>query len=170
MISEILRLKSAIKSKRPKSICDVKLVTPPGASHGGGNEIYEKNGILCGILAEDLGNRQRIFHQMTWGSHGEKKVSYHAFGAEIRAASDQDDLSYDQNLPYDEIFLSKMRHETFVDSRGLFVTITTVNEPREYRLKITVAKMRDALEDGELNRVNCMKLRYNLADSLRKWK
>lgn len=136
MTLEILRLKPIIRFPNPRSVCDVKLISLSDASHGGGNEIYGRTGIICGMLAEDMGGEEHVFHVLTWSSHKQRRVSYSSFGSEILAAADADDRGYDLKLSYDAIFTrNKMRHEIFVDSRGLLDTITTVHEPREYRLK-----------------------------------
>lgn len=170
MTNEILRLTPTIRYAKPNSVCEVKLISLSDASHGANHEIYGQTGFLCGMMAEDFGNNEHVFHPLIWGSHKQRRVSYSSFGSEIIAAADADDHGYDLKLSYDSIFSrSKMRHEILVDSRGLFDTITTVHEPREYRLKKTVAKMRDAFEAGELDGVSWIDGKNNLADCLTKW-
>lgn len=61
-----------------------------------------------------------------------------------------------------------IQHELFVDARALFDTITTLHEPREYRLRKTVSRMRDAFEGGELDCVTWIDGKWNLSDSLTK--
>lgn len=62
-----------------------------------------------------------------------------------------------------------MRHEFFVDFRELFETITTVHDLREYRLKSTVAKIRDSFYSWELNDVNWIGGKNNFSDFRTKW-
>lgn len=86
------------------------------------------------------------------------------------AAADADDRGYVLNMSYYSVFVKgKMKHELFVDSCSLFDTITTVHEPREYRLKKTVAKMRYSFESGELNGGNWSNGKDNLANCLTEW-
>lgn len=81
------------------------------------------------------------------------------------AAADADDRGYDLKMSYVSIFVkSKMRHETFVDPRGLFGTITMVHEPREYPLKKIVKNMPDSFEGGGLNGVNWIDGHRNLSN------
>lgn len=62
-------------------------------------------------------------------------------------ASDSDDRGYDLKLSYDAALTkSRIRHEIYVDSRGIFDTITTVQVPREYILTKTVSNMRDSFQ------------------------
>lgn len=56
----------------------------------------------------------------------------------------------------------------FVDAREVFDTITTLHEPKEYRLRKTVALMRDAFEAGGLDYVTWVYGNHNLADALTK--
>lgn len=46
--------------------------------------------------------------------------------------------------------------------------MTTLHEPREYRLRKTVARMRDSFESGELDEVKWIDGKSNLADALTK--
>lgn len=97
-------------------------------------------------------------------------MSFSSFRADILTVADANDWEYYLKLSYDSIFIkSKMRHHRFVDSRGFFDTIITVNDPWEYRLKITVAKIRESFESGESKGVNWIHGRRNLADALTKW-
>lgn len=96
------------------------------------------------MFAQDLDRYQKLFHPLILSSHKEHLVPYSPIGANILAAADSYGLAYDLDIPYDYIFVKKMiRHEILFDSLDLFYTITTVHEPREYRLKNTVAKIRD---------------------------
>lgn len=59
-------------------------------------------------------------------------------------------------------------YEILVDSFALYDTITTLLEPREYRLRKVVARMRDAFESGDLNGVKWIQRLHGLADALTK--
>lgn len=58
-----------------------------------------------------------------------------------------------------------------VDSKGLHNTITTLHEPSEYRLRSTVARLRDSFEShekGELTGLGWIPGTLNHADCLTK--
>lgn len=76
------------------------------------------------------------------------------FGSKILALADKDDRGYDTNLSYESIFpTSKISHAILTDSKGLFDTITTMHEPKKYRLHKTVARVLYSFESGELDGV-----------------
>lgn len=92
------------------------------------------------------------------------------FGSEILAVVDADDRGYDLKRSCDSIFTkNRMRHKIFVDSRGVFDTITTFHEPRKNRLKRTMENIRDAFEAGYLTGVNWIDGKNNLVDCMAKW-
>lgn len=55
-----------------------------------------------------------------------------------------------------------------MDSRGLFDTITTLHEGRDYRLRQTVQRIRDSFESRELDTLRWIKGSANIADALTK--
>lgn len=61
-----------------------------------------------------------------------------------------------------------MRHNISVALHGLFYK-TTIHEPRKYRLKKMIERMRDSFEAGELNGVDWIYGKSDLADCLTKW-
>lgn len=61
-----------------------------------------------------------------------------------------------------------MKHEIFVDARSLFDTITTLHEPRKCLLLKTAERMRDLVENGELDCVKWIDGRRNMTDDLTK--
>lgn len=55
-----------------------------------------------------------------------------------------------------------------VDSHGLYSTITTLHEGTDYRLRPTVARMRDSFETGEIYTMQCIPGPENISDALTK--
>lgn len=166
---EMLRLRPYIRYIRPVNVTNMRLISISDASHGGADCVYGQTGGLCGLVIESEGSSEVIYHPIGWTSHKQKRVSYSAFGAEILAAADADDRGFDLKLSLRSILPnSDIRHELFVDARALFDTITTLHEPREYRLRKTVARMRDAYESGDLDCVKWIDGKVNLADALTK--
>lgn len=166
---EILTLRPYIRYKRVTERTDIRIISLSDAAHGGGDSIYGQTGGICGLTFKETGNDKAIYHPIAWTSHKQKRVTYSAFGAEILAAADADDRGYDLKLSLASILPDrKITHELFVDARALFDTITTLHEPREYRLRKTVARMRDSFENGELDSVKWIDGKVNLADALTK--
>lgn len=169
LMKEVMTLRPYIKYRRPPGLSNIKVVSLSDAAHGGGESVYGQSGSICGILIDNAGSSERVYHAISWTSHKQKRVSYSAFGAEILAAADADDRGFDLKLSLRSILSgNEIRHELFVDARALFDTITTLHEPREYRLRKTVARMRDAFESGELDCVTWIDGKSNLSDALTK--
>ncbi len=55
-----------------------------------------------------------------------------------------------------------------VDSLGLHATITTVNEGKDYRLRPTVARLRESFETGEISVLQWIAGPTNIADAITK--
>lgn len=97
-------------------------------------------------------------------------MSYSAFASEILAAADADDRSYYLKMSLKSMFSGTgLHHELFLDARALFNKITTLHEPREYRLRKTVFRMRDALDSGGLDYLTWMDGKSNISDAITKY-
>lgn len=152
-----------------KGASDKRIISRSDAAHDGAESVYGQTGGLCVIFIDEAGSRRRIYHPISWTSHKQKRVSYSAFGAEILAAAETDDRGFDLKLSMASILPDDaLRHDLYVEARALFDTITNLHEPREYRLRKTVSRMRDAFESGELVCVAWIDGKYNLADALTK--
>ena len=55
-----------------------------------------------------------------------------------------------------------------IDSHGLYSTITTLHKGRDYRLRPTVSRLRDAFESKEINVIQWIPGRKNISDALTK--
>lgn len=85
------------------------------------------------------------------------------------AATDVHDHGYDLKLSFNYILGNgRMKHEIYVESRALFDTVSTLHEPREFRLRNTVARMCDSFEFGELDALKWIVWLNKLADALKK--
>ena len=58
--------------------------------------------------------------------------------------------------------------ELCVDSRGLFDTISTLHEGKDYRIRGTVARLRDSFAIKEITGIRWVKGSQNIADALTK--
>ena len=173
-ISEANQMRFALKKLKPtltykspryteETLKNSSILTFSDASQG--STTYGQTGYVSGILFP--GN---IYHIVDWHSSKQNRVSFSSMGAEIIAAADSADrsilLSYalrrildlDEPLP---LILT-------IDSHGLYSTITTLHEGKDYRLRPTVCRVRDSFESGELSVVQWIAGTNNIADALTK--
>ena len=61
------------------------------------------------------------------------------------------------------------RHMLLVDSKGLYDTISTLHEGREYRLRQTVQSIRDSFESQDIDLLRWVQGHANVADALTKF-
>ena len=64
--------------------------------------------------------------------------------------------------------LDSFKHTLNVDSKGLYDTITTLHEGRDYRLRQTVQRIRDSFEAGQVNVIRWIQGKAVFADVLTK--
>lgn len=62
----------------------------------------------------------------------------------------------------------KIRYILTVDSKGLYDTIFTSHESRDYRFKQTVRRIRDSFETGDVDNLRWVQGCANMADGLTK--
>ncbi len=55
-----------------------------------------------------------------------------------------------------------------VDSRGLYLTVTTLHEGRDYRPRPTVCRLLDSFETGEISVIQWVSGSLNISDALTK--
>lgn len=71
---------------------------------------------------------------------------------DILAYTEADDRGYNLKMGMASIFAGKQfTPELNVDPKGLFDTVKTVHEGRDYRLLQTVQRIRDSFESQEIN-------------------
>lgn len=166
MLSELKSLEPSIVYRVPEDPINVTLASFSDASHGGVDYIYGQSGFVS-VLRIRQENGEVLFHCLTWSSSKQKCTSYSSYGAEIHAAANADDRGFDLKASLLALFPNRpVKHELLVDSKSLFETITTLHDSREYRLRKTVARMRDSFESSELNVVRWIPGSKNIADAL----
>lgn len=169
MLRELSALRAQVTFRRPGDIDSITVCTISDASHGGNDSVYGQTGIICGLRIVSRAPKEELFHPLVWSSHKQRRVSYSSFGAEILAAAAADDRGYEVKRSIFSIFPeSPLRHEIMVDSKALFETITTLHQGDDYRLRGTVARMRDLFESQELNSLRWIPGIMNVADALTK--
>lgn len=169
MLRELIQLPPIIKFVAPRNIQYATLVSLSDASNGGSEFDYGQSGIVCGLRIHSSAHLYPIFHPLSWTSQKQKRVTYSSFGAEILACADAEDRGHDLKESLKSIFPNTtIQHEILVDSRALFDTITTLHECKEFRLRKTVPRIRNAFESGDLDSISWVSGTKNVADALTK--
>lgn len=169
MVAELMKLGSKIIYRKVSNPTDVCLFTLSDAAHPR-NRDYGQIGILTGILAKSGHFSMDVFHLIYWTSHKQQRVSHSSYGAEIIAAATADDRGYYIKLAITTLFpKTPLKHELNVDSNGLWDTVTTLHEGREYRLRQTVQRIRNSFESGETNVIRWIPGPLNISDALTKF-
>ena len=97
-------------------------------------------------------------------------MSFSSIGAEILAAAESADRASFMTYSLNEIYTSnaKLPLVLTVDSHGLYSTVSTLHEGQDYRLRPTVARIRDSFETGEIDVLQWIPGTKNVADALTK--
>ena len=133
-----------------------------------GKSSYAQTGYISGIAFKL--ESEHIFHAIDWQSSRQSRVSFSSIGAEILAAA----LSADRSYLFAQSLSSltkpdfKLPLTIVLDSLGLHATITTLHEGKDYRLRPTVARIRDSYESKEINEIIWIPGTKNIADALTK--
>lgn len=132
-----------------------------------GKTVYGQTGYLSGIYFHD----NQDFYPIDWTSHKQSRITFSSMGAEILAGAYSADRGSLLHASIQELYLHKFKglFELVVDSFGLYGTVTTLREGKDYRLRPTVARLRDSFESGEMDRIRWIPGSKNLADSLTKY-
>lgn len=168
VLKELKRLRAVLKYRLPPSAIFPLVITFSSAafnfyrSHKCG-----QTGIVTGLNFYSDNTQDDIFHVVNWYSGKEHSVCRSSYGAEILAYTDTDDRGIYIKTSLDHLFRSKdVQHEINVDSKGLYDTITTLHEGRDYRLHQTVQQIWDSFEEEELNLLWWVQGGANVADAL----
>ena len=171
MLAELLKMTPSIKyiAAPQGQIENVIVATFSDAafnqSTGGG---YGQTGLLSGLRIV-MKDRTNYFHLFDWCSNKQRRASYSPYGAEILACADADDRWFYIKSSLRCLFPgTKIKNELFTGSKGLYETITTLHEGRDYRLRPTVQRMRNSLDSRELDYMRWIPGTINPADSLTK--
>lgn len=129
---------------------------------------YGQTGVIIG-LKMTLQDHNVIIHMLDWHSGKQRRISHSSYGAEILACSDADDRGFYMKECLQSIVpQAKIQHELVVDSKGLYDTITTLHDGKEYRLRQTVQRIRDSFENGDIDQLRWVQGSANIADVLTK--
>ena len=169
MVKELMQLNPTVTFRTPTS--NIKEVTTCSFSDAsfniGKSQSYGQSGIISGMLIKTT--TENIYHVIDWASKKQRRVSYSSYGAEILACSDADDRGYYLRNAIRILTMNQsIKHELCVDSRGLYDTITTLHDGKEYRLRQTVERLRNSFESGDLNILRWIPGTMNIADALTK--
>ncbi len=164
--NELRQVVPKLLYRSPEGIKSAKYLAFSDAAQG--KQPYGQTGYISGILLDD--GTDLIYHVLDWHSSKQSRISFSSIGSEILAAATSADRSglmvaglqvlhgADSPLP---LVLT-------VDSLGLHATITTVHEGKDYRLRPTVARLRDSFETGEITVLQWIAGQKNIADALTK--
>eukprot|EP00737_Agarophyton_chilense_P001309 gb/GEZJ01001466.1/.p1 GENE.gb/GEZJ01001466.1/~~gb/GEZJ01001466.1/.p1 ORF type:complete len:332 (+),score=43.85 gb/GEZJ01001466.1/:752-1747(+) len=145
----------APESPLSKQASDVRVLAFSDAASGSSS--YVQTGLLCGLVYRHAS--QTRYHTSTWQSSKQSHVSFSSAGAEILSAAHTADRAFyiAETLPYLLEENGKAPRPTLqmlVDSCGLYRTISTLHEQKDYRLRPTVSRLRHSFEAHEINSRN----------------
>ena len=167
MLHEIKRLNATIFYKSPtlgiEAFRNSSLLTFSDASQG--KSSYGQTGYVSGLLLPDNS------YQITdWHSSKQNHISFSSMGAEIIAAAESADRSILLSFALQRIvdFPDRLPLILTIDSHGLYSTITTLHEGKDYRLRPTVSRLRDSFESREITTIQWIAGTSNIADALTK--
>lgn len=169
MIAELKKMNAVVCFKSPpRSASSVKLLAFSDASFNiiGGNS-YGQSGYVSGLVFGS--DADKVFHVYDWYSSKQKRVVYSSFGAEILACADADNRLYGLKIGLASLTSEEIISELLVDSKSLFTCVTTLSDQREYRLRRTVARIRESFDSRELDHLRWVSGNSNLADAVTKW-
>lgn len=133
-----------------------------------GRHTYGQTGYISGISF--LESSRRLFYTIDWHSGKQSRVCFSSLGAEILAAAESADRS---SLVVQGIHSICNAEKTLslrlaTDSMGLWSTISTLHEGKDYRLRPVVSRLRDCYEGGEIHIMMWIPGTCNIADALTK--
>ena len=174
MLAEIQKLNPVVLYKHPRktvtrifipSFSDASFNVSPARSYG-------QSGFVTGIAYLQEGSNSLEYHVCDWNSNKQRRVSHSSYGAEILAAADGDDRTYNFRQSLRSLFkqtrMQPIRSALYVDSKALYDTSTTTHDATEYRLRQTVQRIRDSFESSELDALVWIPGPSNVADALTK--
>lgn len=170
-LHELRNFKSNIRYNRVRDGARLKVCTFSDASFNiSEHTSYGQTVLISGLPFDaNRGSRGTIFHAIDWTSTKQCRVSHSSYGAEIIACAEAHDRGYHLKQAIQTIFPSRrVMHELKVDSKGLYDTITTLHERKEYRLGQTVQRISDSFESEELYILKWIQGSVNIAEELTK--
>ena len=134
-------LRPKLNYAKPESIRSPTFLGFSDASQG--KTSYGQTGYVAGIHLPAKGGG--IYHLIDWLSGKQGRVSFSSIGAEILAAATSADRGSMMAESIQKLieFKDGLPFVLMVDSNGLYSTLTTLREGSDYRLRPTVARLRD---------------------------
>lgn len=170
MLKEMRDLEPLVVFKKPPEIVkEMAVLTYSDAAFNiSSRQTYGQTGIICGLwFGSD--NKGTTYHPIDWCSSKQRRISHSSYGAEILACTDADDHGLNLKNAVRLILSNQtIRHVLTVDSKGLYDTISTLHDGRDYRLKQTVQRIRDSFESGDIDVLRWVQGSANIADGLTK--
>ena len=167
-LSQLQNIPARITFPSPPSISTLRMIAFSDASH---TRSYGQTGLIIGLYATSKSDC--FFHFLDFTSAKQRRVTFSSIGAEILAAVDTADRAIHAcagvNAILSSMISTKVTLELCVDSRGLFDTISTLHEGKDYRLRGTVARLRDSFASKEISGIRWIKGLQNIADALTKF-
>ncbi len=163
---EIRQVVPKLLYRSPVSISSATYLTFSDAAQG--KLPYGQTSYISGILLDD--GTDLIYPVLDWHSSKQSRISFSSIGSEILAAatSAHRSVSMTEGLQALHGADTSLPLVLTVDSLGLHATITTVNESKDYRLRPTVARVRDSFESGEISVIQWIPGQKTIADALTK--
>ncbi len=119
-----------------------------------GKYSYGETGYIIGVLLQTKSSL--LYNVLDWHSSKQSRISFSSIGCEFLAAAASVDLGSSMvhaiQLVHDSP--SPLPLVLTVDSLGLYSTITTLHEWKDYRLRPTRARLRDHTKRGRFRRYN----------------
>jgi hypothetical protein len=159
-------LKAEIRSQNPSSIAIVSLLTYSNSAPSG---TYGQGGYLAGLCIHQLDGTM-LYFTTDWHSESLKRVAFSYTGAEISATANAADRGFAPDAIVRQ-FASAPKNVPFeltLDSRGTLDTLAALHEGRDFQLRPTVCRLRDAFSSGEINIISWAPGLKNIADALTK--
>jgi hypothetical protein len=130
-------------------------------------ELYGQGGNISGLLVRTH-TRDPFYFLDQYSSHL-MRFAYSSFGAEILACAEADDRLFALRSSFQELLSRTFESELLVDSEGLYSCISTLSNSKGYRLRRTVARIRESFDRGDLDILRWIRGVLNLADGQTKF-
>jgi hypothetical protein len=166
MIAKTRHSSTEIRFQNLSSIARMSVLAYSDAAHSG---TYGQGGYLAGLCIHQLDGKM-LYFITDWHSASLKRVASSSTDAEVLTAA----KAADRGLALTAIvrqFASAPKNVLFeltLDSRGTLDTMATLHEGRDFRLRPTVCRLRDAFSTGEINIMRWASGLKNIADALTK--
>lgn len=165
MLAELKQLRAESLLLAPDTLEDPSYLAYSDASQGSSS--YGQTGYISGLY---LSGGRNIFHVLDWHSSKQSRVVFSSIGAEILAAATSTDRGSLMAERHKVLYGSPktLPFVLTVDYNGLYCTIKTLHEGNDYRLRPTVSRICDSFENGEIETMQWISGKLNIADALTK--